>query len=204
MRRRIEILTSAVTIVIALMLSGFPAQRAFAQTATPTATIDPTQLQSTLWHLLMESDWGGANSDIGVPANQWTLIGTAGGDNAVGVTGNYGFLLLGTIVVTGGPVDGTISWRVYPNGWNPAVQPWYASSPPLTVHAGDTISIPIVGSYPLNNVAANTGSAFNIQVYPTVPMTIRGGGQGYNGQGGASGGNPCTVFIGMLLPYHEH
>lgn len=190
-------------LIFSLHLAG----TSFGQSATPTSTptIDPTQLQGTLWNLLQESDWGGLNSDEPVPANQWTFFAEAGGDNPVGVTGNYGFLLLGTMVVTnGGSQGGTIRWRVYPNGWNPNVQPWFASSPPITVPAGDTVSIPIVGSFPLTNIAANTGVAFNIDAYPTVPMTIDGGGQGYNGQGGSGSGNPCTVFIGILWPYHEH
>lgn len=172
-----------------------------AAVATPTATttMDANQLRDTLWSQLMEADWGGANSDISVPPDQWTYIGTAGGDNAVSVGGNYGLLLIGTIVVTGAAHDGTISWRIYPNGWNPDVQPVYGSSPPLTVHAGDTVSIPVAGSYPLVNVTPHTGQAFDVQVYSTVPVTIRGG-----GQGSKTGGTPCTVFIGLIAPYHEH
>jgi hypothetical protein len=190
-----------------MAVSVYLAQCAFGQSSpTPTATpptIDPTQLQGTLWNMLMESDFGGANSDVAIPANQWTFIGEAGGDNAVAVGGNYSFLFLGTIVVTGGSQDGTIRWRIFPAGWDPNVQPWYGSSPPLTVRAGETITIPAIGSYPIT-VNANTGGGFHVQVYSTVPMTIRGGGQGYNGTVGFGNGNPCTVFIGLLLPYHEH
>lgn len=147
----------------------------------------------------MASDWGGANYDEALPANQWTNVGVAGGNNPVGVSGNYGFLLIGTIVVTGGTQDGTIKWRVYPGSQNPDISPVWGSSPPITVHAGDTVSIPLAGSYALSNVSGNTGVGFYVDVFATTPMTIRGG-----GQGPTSGGDPCTVLIGMLLPYHEH
>lgn len=151
-----------------------------------------------LYDNIFEADWGGQNHDLPLPANEWTFVGDAGGDDAVTVGGEYSFLMLGTMVVTGGDQDGTLQWRIYPCGADPN-NGVYAQSPPLTVHATDTISIPLVGSYPLHAVAANTGPCFTIDALTTTAMTIRGG-----GQSPASGGNPATVFVGIIAPYHEH
>jgi hypothetical protein len=74
--------------------------------ASPAAT---ESLQQMLYDDLFEADWGGQNQDMGLQANQWTLIGEAGGNNAVAVAGEYGFLMLGTIVVTGGRRKGSLA-----------------------------------------------------------------------------------------------